>query len=108
MYRSKSAQDCSPLINNQTDMLIKESQSLRNSTNMTDDAIETGILVNQRLLQQMDTMTRTTNTYSSILSKVPYIGELSSKIQIKRKKDRMILGSLIGFLMFFCVWYLFG
>lgn len=106
-YR-KANQNQSPLLDNTTDILIKESQSLRNSSQLADNAIETSIAVNERIMAQMNTMDHSSNTYQSIINKVPLIGTMTSKIQIKRKKDRLILGSLIGFLMFFCVWYLFG
>lgn len=104
----KTNQNQSPLLDNRTDILIKESQSLRNSSQMADEAIETSIAVNERIMAQMNTMNNSANTYQSIINKVPVIGSMTSKIQVKRKKDRLILGSLIGFLMFFCVWYLFG
>ncbi|OHS99085.1 Golgi SNAP receptor complex member 1-like protein [Tritrichomonas foetus] len=107
-FRSKNNLGGSPYLDNRTDILIKESQSLRNSSQMVDDAIETGIAVNERLFNQMSTMSNSNQTFQAVIGKIPYIGDLTNKIQVKRKRDRMILGSLIGFLMFFCVWYLFG
>ena len=106
--RGKNYSESSPLLDNRTDILIKENQSLVNSQRMVEEAIGTGIAVNERLIRQMETLGHSNNIFSDIATKVPLIGKLTGQIQIKRKRDRMILGSLIGFLMFFCVWYLFG
>ena len=90
------------------DDTVKESQSLMYSLRKADDAIETAGLVSERLNNQMSYLRSSNDRLEQIISTVPVIGNLTSKIEIRRRRDRLILGGLIGFLMFFCVWYLFG
>lgn len=87
---------------------IKESQSLRSSLDTTEQTIGLAVEANQRMGAQRGRLSSSRARLSDIISTVPVIGELSSKIQVRRKRDRLILGGLIGALMFFCVWYVFG
>lgn len=100
--------NANPLANDAMDLLTNENQSLLNSHKDIDDTIDTGTEALERIQRQQRTLAGTNRSLNQIISKVPVIGDLSSKISVKRKRDRLILGGLIGFLMFFCVWYLFG
>ena len=90
------------------DNLIKENQSLKHSLHLVDSSITTAEESAQALLRQNSVLSESKNAVFQIISGIPLIGDLTNKISVKRKKDRLILGSIIGFLMFFIVWYLFG
>lgn len=92
----------------QLDNAIKESQSLRHSLETTEQTIGLAIEANERMNIQRSKLMSSENRIEEIISTVPLIGELYNKINVRRKRDRLILGGLIGFLMFFCVFYLFG
>ena len=90
------------------DTLLQENISLGQTMKMVTDAQELAAATQQRMAQQMSILESANDKMTKIITSVPYIGDLASKIEVKRKRDRLILGGLIGFLMFFCVWYLFG
>jgi len=98
----------SPLVDSRVDTLIKENQSLKNSLYLADASIDSADQAAQAIFRQTQSLANSKSAVGSIISGIPYIGELSNKVNVKRKKDRLILGSLIGFLMFVIVWYLFG
>ena len=61
-----------------------------------------------RIREQRGRLINSRDRIDGLISGIPYVGEVVSKVKIKKKKDRLILSTLIGFLMFFVVWYLFG
>lgn len=101
-------QSGSPFLDNRMEMLLAENQSIQNSTSAIDQTLEVGIATRERMLQQEAILAKSNSQLGRMIAQVPVVGQLASKIQVKRKRDRLILGGLIGFLMFFCVWYLFG
>ena len=108
MSRTPNAFQHSPSQDSRLDMLVKENASLSNTMRMVIEAQEQVIATGQRMSQQMSVLEGANDKMTSIITSVPYLGDLAKKIEVKRKRDRLILGGLIGFLMFFCVWYLFG
>ena len=98
----------SPLTDNRMDLLMKENDSIRKSKQGIDDAMELGIATQEKMLQQRAYMVGATSRLQSVIEQVPLVGTLAGKIEVKRQRDRLILGGLIGFLMFVIVWYLFG
>ena len=108
MSRKPSAFYQNPSQDSRLEMLVKENASLTNTMRMVTEAQEQVIATGQRMAQQMSVLEGANEKMTSIITSVPYLGDLAKKIEVKRKRDRLILGGLIGFLMFFCVWYLFG
>lgn len=104
----RGAEERTPFLNNRMDMLLSENRSIQNSASAVAKTLEVGIAARERLLEQEAALARSNNKLEQMIGQVPFVGQLASKIEVKRKKDRLILGGLIGFLMFFCVWYLFG
>lgn len=98
----------SPLTDNRMDLLMKENDSIRKSKQGIDDAMELGIATQEKMLQQRAYILGAAGRLQSIIEQVPIVGSLAGKIEVKRQRDRLILGGLIGFLMFVVVWYLFG
>lgn len=90
------------------DTLRSESDLLRNCRKEIGNIMEMSNESMIRIREQREKLFKTGDRLHKLVTGVPYIGDMVSKIKIKKKKDRLILSSLIGFLMFFIVWYLFG
>jgi len=90
------------------DILMSEAQSIRNTNDMIDETIQVGVAASERLLTQGARIGQSNTTLQQMIGNLPGIRYVGGLIEVKRKRDRLILGSLIGFLMFFFVWYLFG
>ena len=108
MSKKPAAFDNNPSQDSRLEMLMKENMSLSNTMRMVSEAQEQALATGQRMNQQMAILEGANEKMTSIITSVPYLGDLAKKIEVKRRRDRLILGGLIGFLMFFCVWYLFG
>ena len=108
MTRKPAAFENNPIQDSRLEMLMKENMSLSNTMRMVTEAQEQVLATGQRMDQQMSILEGANEKMTKIITSVPYLGDLAKKIEVKRRRDRLILGGLIGFLMFFCVWYLFG
>lgn len=88
--------------------LIEERNALQSTSNLIDQACALSAHTSNDLHSQGQTLTHAKSNVDQIIGSIPYIGELSKKVLVKKKRDRIVLGSLIGFLMFVLVWYMFG
>jgi Golgi SNAP receptor complex protein 1 len=98
----------SPFLESRTDVALAANESIRRAQSLLEDTIDVGIAVQDRMASQGSLIDRSAGNVQKIIGKIPGIGNLATKIEIKRKRERLILGGIIGFLMFFCVWWLFG
>jgi Golgi SNAP receptor complex protein 1 len=89
-------------------LLAAETSSIRESSDLVDSTLELANATTHKIRSQTTMMNNSNNNLQKYVAAVPIIGGLVKKIDVKRKRDRLVLGGLIGVLMFFCVWYLFG
>ena len=95
-------------LSNSMNHSLSERIALEQTSSLIDHAFEVNLQTQRNLDEQDRTLQHAKRNLDQIILKIPYVGDLSKKILLKRKRDRIILGSLIGFLMFVLVWYLFG
>jgi Golgi SNAP receptor complex protein 1 len=105
---SHDSSPSSPFFESRTDIALAANESIRRAQSLLEETIDVGISVQDRMASQGSLIGRSADNVQKIIGKIPGIGNLANKIEVKRKRDRLILGGLIGFLMFFCVWWLFG
>lgn len=91
-----------------TNKFEQEYVSLLHTNDDLDKALAMSDGVHVRLSAQAQALQNALDNLGGIIGKAPVIGSMASKIDVKKKRDRIILGGLIGFLEFFIVWYLFG
>jgi hypothetical protein len=89
-------------------MLMSEHESIRNSDEALDATLDIGMAASDRLFAQSSGLAHSNAHLQTILSILPGARFFATKIQVNRKCGRLVLGSLIGSIMFFFVWYLFG
>ena len=87
---------------------LSERMALEQTSQLIDLAFDVNMQIEHDLDKQDRTLQHAKGNLDEIIGRIPYVGELSKKIVFKKKRDRLILGTLIGFLMFVLVWYLFG
>lgn len=88
----------------QMDYIQDESQRVNNLNSITDDLIQGVLQTRDNLLGQRQSLNLNTNTIMNTLSNVPGINILIGKINTRRKRDSIIIASLItvcAILLFF-------
>ena len=82
--------------NSKSDLLLKEHDHVKHTTRMADEIINMAIDSKESLSNQRRALSGIFNTTESITNKFPLLNRLTNKIQLKRKKDSIILGSVIA------------
>ena len=79
-----------------SDLLLKEHDHVKHTTRMADEIINMAIDTKESLSNQRKALSGIFNTTESITNRFPLLNRLTNKIQFKRKKDSIILGSVIA------------
>jgi hypothetical protein len=74
-------------------MLISEHESIRNSEEAIDTTLEVGLAASDRLFAQSLGLSRSNANLQTLIGTLPGARFFATKIQVKRKCDRLILGS---------------
>ncbi|KAI6652740.1 Golgi SNAP receptor complex member 1 [Oopsacas minuta] len=93
--------------NNKSDLLLKEHEHVKHTTRMADEIINMAIDTKESLSNQRKALSGIFSTTDSISNKFPLLNRLSNKIQFKRKKDSIILGSVIAVGLIIFIFLLF-
>ena len=94
-------------VNSKSDLLLKEHDHVKHTTRMADEIINMAIDTKESLSNQRKALTGIFNTTESITSRFPLLNRLTNKIQFKRKKDSIILGSVIAVGLIIFIFLLF-
>ncbi|KAG5672463.1 hypothetical protein PVAND_002590 [Polypedilum vanderplanki] len=78
------------------DMYLKESQHLSNSHNMVNDQISIAIETQKSLKSQRKAFKRLQNRFNNLANNFPRINSLVQRINIKKKRDSLIIASVIA------------
>ncbi|XP_077995428.1 Golgi SNAP receptor complex member 1-like isoform X2 [Glandiceps talaboti] len=89
-YKSSSG------LNRRTDLYLKENEHIRNSDRLADDTISVAIAAKENLMSQRTTLKKISSGMSSILNRFPIINSLVQRINLRKRRDSIILGSVIA------------
>jgi len=78
------------------DMYVKENQHISNSHNMINDQISIAIETQKSLKGQRKSFKRLQNRFNNLANNFPRINSLLQRINIKKRKDQLILGGVIA------------
>ena len=93
--------------NLKSDLLLKEHDHVKHTTRMADEIINMAIDTKENLSNQRRALSGIFNTTESLTNKFPLLNRLTNKIQFKRKKDSIILGSVIAVGLIIFIFLLF-
>ncbi|KAI1291752.1 Golgi SNAP receptor complex member 1 [Halotydeus destructor] len=91
--------------NKRSDLYQKEQDHLRNSEQLVDDQINIAIKTRESLINQRTALKAIKTQMTTLANRFPMINTLVNKIGLKKKKDTMILGSVIGVCLFLFILY---
>ena len=90
------------------DSLQRELEHTRNSERMIDEQINIAMETRDNLVDQRKILKGIQTRLNDLSSKFPLINSLVNKINLRKRRDTIILGSVIGFCLVFMIWYVFG
>ncbi|XP_030370101.1 Golgi SNAP receptor complex member 1 [Scaptodrosophila lebanonensis] len=90
------------------DMYLKESGHLHSSSSMVNDQINIAIETRDNLHAQRYAFKRLQTRFNDISNRFPLISSLIQRINIKKRRDSLILGAVIGFCVILLLLYAFN
>eukprot|EP00123_Amoebidium_parasiticum_P000540 comp11387_c0_seq1/m.5754 comp11387_c0_seq1/g.5754 ORF comp11387_c0_seq1/g.5754 comp11387_c0_seq1/m.5754 type:complete len:224 (-) comp11387_c0_seq1:151-822(-) len=94
---------------NSTDSYYSREQSrLLSSHQMTNDAISIALATKEDLVAQRQQFRGIEGRIRGLAARIPGLNTLMRHIDLRKRRDSLILASVVSACIFFCLWYLFG
>jgi len=87
-------------------MLLKESEHARNSERLIDDQISLAIEARDTLVNQRATFKAIQTKLNDISNRFPMINNLIQKINLRKRRDAVIVAVVIGLCLTFLLWWM--
>ncbi|XP_056638474.1 Golgi SNAP receptor complex member 1 [Diorhabda sublineata] len=95
-------------VNNRRDVYLKENQHIHNSDRLVNDQISIAMETREHLTSQRQTLKRLQTRFNDISNKYPLINSLIQRINIRKRRDSIILGLVISFCTILMLIYIFS
>ncbi|XP_027212785.1 Golgi SNAP receptor complex member 1 [Penaeus vannamei] len=89
------------------DLYIKEAEHLNNSERMVDEQISIAVETRDHLKSQREAFKMIQTKVNDLSNRFPLINTLMTKINIRKRRDSLILGTVIGLCLTFMLWWMF-
>jgi len=89
-------------------LLLKESEHVRNSERLIDDQISIAIEARDTLVNQRQTFKAIQTKLNDISNRFPMINNLIQKINLRKRRDAVIVAVVIGLCLTFLLWWMIG
>ncbi|KAL7635654.1 UNVERIFIED_CONTAM: hypothetical protein RMT77_013471 [Armadillidium vulgare] len=88
------------------DMYLKESEHLVNSERLIDEQINIALETRDHLKTQREAFKMLQTKMNDLTNRFPVINTLMTKINFRRRRDALVLGSVIGLCLTFMMWWI--
>lgn len=95
-------------INNRRDMYLKENQHVHNSDHLVNEQISIAMEAREHLSSQRQTLKKLQTRFNDISNRYPVISSLISRINIRKRRDSIILGLVVAFCTILMLLYVFS
>jgi len=82
--------------NRRTDLYLKENDHLKNSDRMADEIIDMAMTTKENLGSQRRLFSNISNRVVSLTNRFPVINSLVQKINVRKRRDTLILGFIVS------------
>lgn len=93
--------------NNSTSLYLKEYDHLKNSHSLIDQQLELAELTKENLQSQRQTLKMIQHKMNTLAHKFPLINSLMQRIKLKKRKDSIILATIIAVCIIILLLYMF-
>lgn len=87
-------------------LLLKESEHARNSERLIDDQISIAMEARDTLVNQRHTFKAIQTKLNDLSNRFPIINNLVQKINVRKRRDAVIIAVVIGFCLTFLLWWM--
>uniref|UniRef100_A0A1B6EMF4 Golgi SNAP receptor complex member 1 n=1 Tax=Cuerna arida TaxID=1464854 RepID=A0A1B6EMF4_9HEMI len=94
-------------LNRRMDLYMKENKHIRNSDRMIDEQITIAVETREHLVSQRLSMKRLQTRIHDLSSRFPLVNSLVQRINIRKRRDSLILGLVVGLCTFLLLLYTF-
>ncbi|XP_041348639.1 Golgi SNAP receptor complex member 1-like isoform X2 [Gigantopelta aegis] len=94
-------------LNRRTDLYLKENDHIRSSERMIDDQISIAIATKENLQSQKSMLGTISQKMNSLGNRFPLINSLMQRINIRKRRDSIILGLVIAVCVILLILYAF-
>lgn len=91
--------------NRRTELYLKENEHLRSSERLIDDQISIAIETKEHIVSQRETMKLIQMRVNDLASRFPIINSVVQRINFRKRRDAVIVGSVIGVGLILLLWY---
>lgn len=92
---------------NRREMYLKENQHIHNSDRLINDQISIAMETREHLVSQRQAFKRIQTRFNDISNRFPAVNSLLQRINLRKRRDSLILGAIIGFCTFLMLLYAF-
>ncbi|CAF94142.1 unnamed protein product, partial [Tetraodon nigroviridis] len=82
--------------NRRTELFLKEHEHLRNSERLMDDTISIAMATKENMTSQRGMLKSIQSRVNTLANRFPTINNLIQRINLRKRRDSLILGSVIG------------
>nr|XP_040036766.1 Golgi SNAP receptor complex member 1-like [Gasterosteus aculeatus aculeatus] len=82
--------------NRKTELILKEHEHLRNSDSLIDNAISIAIATKENITFQRGMLKSIQTRVTTLANRFPVINNLIQKINLRKRRDSLILGGVVG------------
>ncbi|XP_035691114.1 Golgi SNAP receptor complex member 1-like isoform X1 [Branchiostoma floridae] len=93
--------------NRRTDLLLKEQEHTRSADRVADEAINIAMATKENLMGQKGMLGGITTKMNTLAKRFPVINNLFQKINLRKRRDSIILGTVIGVCVILLLLYAF-
>ncbi|KAL6098786.1 gosr1 [Pungitius sinensis] len=93
--------------NRKTELILKEHEHLRNSDSLIDNAISIAIATKENITFQRGMLKSIQTRVTTLANRFPVINNLIQKINLRKRRDSLILGGVIGVCTILLLLYFF-
>ncbi|XP_012288568.1 Golgi SNAP receptor complex member 1 [Orussus abietinus] len=92
---------------NRREMYLKENHHIHSSDRLINDQISIAVETREHLVTQRQAFKRIQTRFNDISNRFPAVNSLLQRINLRKRRDSLILGLLIGFCTFLVLFYAF-
>ncbi|XP_042909616.1 Golgi SNAP receptor complex member 1 isoform X1 [Parasteatoda tepidariorum] len=94
-------------LNRRTDLYLKEHEHIRNSEKMVDDQISIAVKTKEELINQRLAMKAIQTKMTTLVNRFPMINSLIQRINLRKRRDSIILAIVISICLILFILYSF-
>ncbi|KAJ8956338.1 hypothetical protein NQ318_015076 [Aromia moschata] len=95
-------------VNNRRDMYLKENQHAHNSDRLLNEQISIAVETREHLTSQRQTLKRLQTRFNDISNRYPMISSLIQRINVRKRRDSIIIGLVVSLCTILMLVYVFS